>query len=148
MKKAVSLILALLMCLTLCACGGNSNYSISITQSNGDASTIQASELQKYASEHSYSFTDEYIIGEPRVSFTATIKGISYAPSYLYDGKYADWICYEFDNGIYALCPMAVEDRNDTVTVTGNFVAISDTYTGDMAILYLDADMVMPVDYE
>ena len=136
MKKVLSLIFALVLCASLCACGGD--FDVTVTK-DGSTITMKASELQAYASKANSTFFDEYVLGDLPVSFTAEIIDDSYPSKSLYNGKYANgWITYKFANGIEVITPVKYLQEGQLVSVKGEFISV---VNGDKKTLVMEGSV-------
>lgn len=118
-----------------------SGFNIRVHQ-NGNSFSIRSSKLIKMADEEETRFTNEYILQDTQLSFTAKIKHISVPGSHIYNGKYKGWRSYEFANGIEVFSPLTHLEKGDRVSVTGDVIAKSESIFGDDVAIYVEASYI------
>lgn len=118
-----------------------SGFNIRVHQ-NGNSFTIRSSKLIKMADKEETRFTNEYILQDTQLSFTAKIKHISIPSAQIYGSKYKGWRSYVFDNGIEVFTPLTHFEKGDKVSVTGDVIAKYESIFGDDVAVYVEASYI------
>ena len=118
-----------------------SGFNIRVYQ-NGDSFSIRSSKLIKMADKHESRFTNDYILQDTQLSFTAKIKHISVPSSQIYGSKYKGWRSYVFNNGIEVFSPLTHLEKGDRVSVTGDVIGKYESVLGDDVTIYLEASYI------
>ena len=98
MKRTILLLLALVMCLSLCACGGSEAKLATIVDNEGNTVQMSHDELQAIHDENQIKF-EKYYVGAD-ITFVGTVQsiktGIHAGTGVLYD---ICWDTIEFEEG-------------------------------------------------
>lgn len=121
MKKALSLLLALVLCLSLCACGNSSSPAI-ITNNNGETEELTAKHLIELFESNEAKFDQQY--ESCPITIESTIKKIEGDSFYLNGVNYASFILH-LDGGWDVEILQSVYDEKYSNLEVGDTVKIT-----------------------